>query len=106
MEGNETKQPLLNVADNVTGNTPLMYAAMENKINHMDKMLELGCDINAKNKVEKWKYFVFAYDQGKLSEIFVCRSVTQHFICPQCTQGRTPLNSCCRGRLTRLFQAG
>lgn len=49
-EGTEAK-PLENVFDNVTGNTPLMYAAMENKIAIMERMIELGCDINAKNKV-------------------------------------------------------
>jgi ankyrin repeat protein len=26
----------------VTGNTPLMYAAMENKINTVERMIELG----------------------------------------------------------------
>ena len=34
----------------VTGNTPLMYAAMENKIGLMERMLELGCDPLAKNR--------------------------------------------------------
>ncbi len=28
-----------------------MYAAMENKLSMVDRMLDLGCDINAKNKV-------------------------------------------------------
>ncbi len=45
------KRPLANVSDAVTGNTPLMYAAMENKLSMVDRMLDLGCDINAKNKV-------------------------------------------------------
>jgi len=36
----------------VTGNTPLMYAAMENKTLIIEKMLDLGCDIHAKNKVD------------------------------------------------------
>ena len=34
----------------VTGNTPLMYAAMENKIGLMERMLELGCDPLARNR--------------------------------------------------------
>jgi ankyrin repeat protein len=34
----------------VTGNTPVMYAAMENKINMMGRMLDFGCEIHAKNK--------------------------------------------------------
>jgi ankyrin repeat protein len=39
----------------VTGNTPLMYAAMENKTLIIERMIELGCDIHAKNKVSKRK---------------------------------------------------
>jgi ankyrin repeat protein len=35
----------------VTGNTPLMYAAMENKTLIIERMIEHGCDIHAKNKV-------------------------------------------------------
>ena len=35
----------------MTGNTPLMYAAMENKTLIIERMLELGCDIHSKNKV-------------------------------------------------------
>ncbi len=35
----------------VTGNTPLMYAAMENKLSLMDRMVDLGCEVSAKNKV-------------------------------------------------------
>ena len=34
----------------VTGNTPLMYAAMENRTLLIERMIELGCDIHAKNK--------------------------------------------------------
>ena len=34
----------------MTGNTPLMYAAMENKTTLIERMIELGCDIHAKNK--------------------------------------------------------
>ena len=30
----------------VTGNTPLMYAAMENKINTLERMMELGYEYN------------------------------------------------------------
>jgi ankyrin repeat protein len=36
----------------VTGNTPLMYAAMENKTLIIERMIDLGCDIHAKNKVK------------------------------------------------------
>ena len=34
----------------MTGNTPLMYAAMENKTAIIEKMLDMGCDIQAKNR--------------------------------------------------------
>ena len=34
----------------VTGNTPLMYAAMENKLVLVRKMIQLGCEVNAVNK--------------------------------------------------------
>ena len=34
----------------VTGNTPLMYAAMENRTVLIERMIEMGCDIHAKNK--------------------------------------------------------
>ena len=34
----------------VTGNTPLMYAAMENKLIIVRQMIKMGCDINAVNK--------------------------------------------------------
>ena len=34
----------------MTGNTPLMYAAMENRTLLIERMIELGCDIHAKNK--------------------------------------------------------
>ena len=45
------RAPLAEVSDNVTGNTPVMYAAMENKIGIMVRMLDLGSDVHAKNKV-------------------------------------------------------
>lgn len=51
------------VCPKVTGNTPLMYAAMENKLSMVDRMIDLGCDINAKNKVDK--KFLIAYKQGQ-----------------------------------------
>ena len=34
----------------VTGNTPLMYAAMENRTVLIERMIDMGCDIHAKNK--------------------------------------------------------
>ena len=49
--GGGDRAPLAEVSDNVTGNTPVMYAAMENKISIMTRMLDLGSDVHAKNKV-------------------------------------------------------
>ena len=40
---------LTETADRVTGNTPIMYAAIENKISFMERMLSLGCNVNKKN---------------------------------------------------------
>ena len=37
-------------ADGLSGNTPLMFAAIENKISFMERLLSLGCSINKKNK--------------------------------------------------------
>ena len=41
---------LHDAADSVTGSTPIMYAAIENKISFMERMVNLGCDVNKKNK--------------------------------------------------------
>jgi ankyrin repeat protein len=41
---------LTETADRVTGNTPLMYATIENRISFMERMLSLGCNVNTKNK--------------------------------------------------------
>ncbi len=59
----------------MTGNTPLMYAAMENKLSMVDRMLDLGCDINAKNKVSCY------------SNTFIQYSIRVHI--PYCVQYST-----------------
>ena len=38
------------VADKTTGNTPLMYAAIENRMGMMDRLVALGCGINQRNR--------------------------------------------------------
>ena len=43
--------PLLDVVDSASGNTPLMYATMANKIQLMEIMISLGSKIAATNKV-------------------------------------------------------
>ncbi|XP_063885899.1 serine/threonine-protein phosphatase 6 regulatory ankyrin repeat subunit C-like isoform X3 [Scylla paramamosain] len=42
--------PLKDLADETTGYTPLMYAARENKPVFIDRLSELGCNPNDKNK--------------------------------------------------------
>ena len=49
-QGEIDRKILHNTADTVTGSTPIMYAAIENKIPFMERMVNLGCDVNKKNK--------------------------------------------------------
>ena len=37
-------------ADGLSGNTPIIFATIENKIPFMERMLALGCNINKRNK--------------------------------------------------------
>lgn len=41
--------PLSGVSDTVTGMTPLMYAVKENRTSLIDRLIELGCDVCARN---------------------------------------------------------
>ncbi len=45
----------MSLRDAATGNTPLMYAAIENKLTIMEKMIGMGCAANATNKVHNAK---------------------------------------------------
>ena len=56
--------PLKDVCDPVTGNTPLMYAAMENKHTTIERMINLGCDPLAVNR-EKYSALHLASMYGK-----------------------------------------
>ena len=38
------------VRDGVTGNTPLMFAVMENKIQMAERLMDLGCELSARNR--------------------------------------------------------
>ena len=49
-DGEIQRGVLAGVGDSVTGSTAIMFAAIENKINLMERMLALGCDVNTKNK--------------------------------------------------------
>lgn len=35
----------------VTGMTPLMYAVKDNRTSFVDRLIELGCDVTARNNV-------------------------------------------------------
>ena len=52
VEKHDKTLPLLDVADSASGNTPLMYATMANKIHLLEYMLALGSQINVANKVK------------------------------------------------------
>ena len=52
VEKHDKTLPLLDVADSASGNTPLMYATMANKIHLLESMLALGSQINVANKVK------------------------------------------------------
>ena len=36
-----------------TGFTPLMFAAKDNRLSLMERLIDLGCDLNAVNKVSR-----------------------------------------------------
>ena len=44
------KKVLAQASDSVTGSTPLMFAAIENKMQVMERLINLGCDVNKRNK--------------------------------------------------------
>ena len=44
------KKVLNDTADSLSGNTPIIFATIENKMQFMERMLALGCNINKKNK--------------------------------------------------------
>ena len=44
------RRVLVSAADSVTGTTPLMFATIENRMQMMERLLALGCDINKRNK--------------------------------------------------------
>ena len=52
VEKHDKTLPLLDVADSASGNTPLMYATMANKIHLLESMISFGSQINVANKVK------------------------------------------------------
>lgn len=49
-DAGDVSLPLMEVVDAASGCTPLMYAAMENKISLMERMKALGSPIDVTNK--------------------------------------------------------
>eukprot|EP00095_Tigriopus_kingsejongensis_P008369 maker-scaffold856_size87843-snap-gene-0.19 protein:Tk08369 transcript:maker-scaffold856_size87843-snap-gene-0.19-mRNA-1 annotation:"PREDICTED: uncharacterized protein LOC100122337" len=47
--GEATPTPLKDIHDPSTGNTLLMFAVIDNRINLMERIIDLGCDVNARN---------------------------------------------------------
>ena len=43
--------PLIKLVDLASGNTPLMYAAMENKVALMERLIAQGCVVKKGNRV-------------------------------------------------------
>uniref|UniRef100_T1H944 Ion transport domain-containing protein n=1 Tax=Rhodnius prolixus TaxID=13249 RepID=T1H944_RHOPR len=41
--------PLAGIADPATGMTPLMFAVKENRTTYIDRLVDLGCDVTARN---------------------------------------------------------
>lgn len=46
-------KPLRHVFDHATGNTLLMLAVIDNRLNLLERLLDLGCEINARNYVSR-----------------------------------------------------
>ena len=44
------RKVLNDTVDSQTGNTPLMFAAIENNLALMERLVMLGCSVNKKNK--------------------------------------------------------
>ena len=57
----EEQQLLANLVDPASGNTPLMYAAMENKISLMERMMALGCSLKRENSVSTVVLCIFLF---------------------------------------------
>ncbi|CAD6208853.1 GSCOCG00010682001-RA-CDS, partial [Cotesia congregata] len=55
-EGNPA--PLAGLMDPTTGMTPLMYAVKDNRTAFLDRMIELGADVGARNNVINYFFFI------------------------------------------------
>lgn len=62
------KKVVAETADSQTGNTPLMFAAMDNNHGLMERLVALGCSVNKKNKEG-----YIALHFGQLRDIFISK---------------------------------
>ena len=62
------KKVLVSAADSVTGSTPLMFAAIENRMQVMERLVSLGCDINKRNKEN---YTALHFGEDNLSALII-----------------------------------
>ena len=58
MPGKEVQQMMSVIDDDVTGNTPVIFAVINNKIDLMEKMVKLGGNLSKQNK-ENYSSFHF-----------------------------------------------
>ena len=62
------KKVLVSAADSVTGSTPLMFAAIENRMQVMERLVSLGCDINKRNKEN---YTALHFGEDNISALII-----------------------------------
>ena len=58
MPGKEVQQMMSVIDDDVTGNTPVIFAVINNKIDLMEQMVKLGGNLSKQNK-ENYSSFHF-----------------------------------------------
>ena len=49
-DGEVDKKVLNDTVERLSGNTPIVFATIDNKIPLMERMVALGCNLNKKNK--------------------------------------------------------
>ena len=84
--GDIEKNMITHSADPGTGNTPLMFATMENRLSVMEQLVHQGCDINRKNKEE---YTALHFGGNIFKTLMNSLSARLHFQAP-CMRGKTP----------------
>lgn len=72
--GQSSVSALADLLDPASGNTPLMYAAMENKISLLEKMIWLGSPLHLTNKAKAVNHVAFDFHRDTC--LFFFRKVT------------------------------